>query len=666
MLHIMLVDDSSTMRKILKSIISPLGNFEFIECKNGEEALKLIESGQKIDCIFLDINMPVMDGLEFIDALKDRKIFDSQNIILTSTEVCHLDQKYLDDLNLLGVIPKPFKKNEIEAMLVPLLELARSKNSATEQQFKNPILIIDDSLSIRKILKKQLSNIGCTSFFEASDAKEGLNIIANNFDELSLIFLDLHMPQMDGSDLLEHLKNLNMIDYFHIILISTDTTNLASVGSIYPNIKTMAKPFKQKDIDKIVIPILQKINPQTDSKDKVIEENRLAHCATIQDCLSNYFYDIEELIKKNIFFVKNKKKFDFIKFKTFLDLAIENLTKLDAKFIDATLKTELSQIGQFEKIYKSLGIVTGTQKRELFKNIFLNHQEPYNELLQIRKKHYEEIKIETEKFEKAVKILQLHQGSKEKRKQIESYKLDIEQKLIQLQETYKQNLKSIDDFERAHYNDFEKEYNVMRKRFKDAITSILNAKYYQLNKLIWRRANKLGTIQAFCYKNKLRTPLDAREFLKHFLKTAKIAYDDNLYKELLQVLHILQKQKREVVVIVYENIKELESMKNALQQYDKNLIVVGFTNYNQLLKEKKLDIDLIIIDFQMKNLDKHKEAIKKRYSDSNFLLLFKTKSTQEIFDAISCGLFHPTIKNYLNHPKYLNSDQLTQKVSQLL
>jgi len=666
MLHIMLVDDSLTMRKILKSIISPLGNFEFIECKNGEEALKLIESGQKVDCIFLDINMPVMGGLELIDALKERRIFDNQNIILTSTEVYHLDQQYLDTLNILGVIPKPFKKNEIEAILIPLLELASSKNSVTEQQFENPILIIDDSLSMRKILKKQLSGIGCTTFFEASDAKEGLSIIADNFDKLDLIFLDLHMPQIDGYNLLEHLKRLNMVDYFHIILISTDTTNLASIGSKYPNIKTMAKPFKQKDISKIVIPLLQKINHQTDSKDKVIEENRLTHCVTIQDCLSNYFYDIEKLIKKNIFLVENKKKFDFLKFKTFLHLAIESLTKLDAKFIDETLKKELNKIEQFEKIYKSLAIATGAQKRELFKNIFLNHQKPYNELLQIRQKHYEEIKVETKKFEKAVEMLQLHQGSEEKRKQIESYKLDIEQKLNQLQEAYKQNLKLIDDFERAHFDDFDKAYNMMRKKLKDTITSILDAKYYQLNTLIWRRANKLGTIQAFCYKNKLKTPLDAREFLKHFLKTAKIAYEDNLYKELLQVLQILQKQKRDVIVIVHGNIRELELMKNILLQYDRRLVVIGFTDYNQLLQEKKLNIDLIIIDFQMKNLDKDKDAIKKRYNDSNFLLLFKTKSTKDIFNAIGCGLFYPAIKNYLSYPKYLDSNQLIQKVSQLL
>lgn len=670
MLYIMLVDDSLTMRRLLKSTIDPLGNFEFIECQNGQEALDYILSDQQIDCIFLDINMPVMGGLELIDILKSKGLFDSLNIILASTEIYNLSKKYLEDLNILGVIPKPFKKSEITASLIPLLDLAANKTAVQQQHFEKPILIIDDSISMRKIIKKQLSSIGCSTFYEASNGKEGLNFIADHSEELSLIILDLHMPQMDGTDLLEQLKKSKMIDNFHIILISTDLSSLSSIGSKYPLVEIMAKPFKQKDINTIVIPILKDINPQNynedDTDEEIFNEKKLTSRVTIQDCLSNYFFEIEELIEKNIFLLENKKGFDYFKFKNFLQLSIENLTKIDAQFIDSDLKDELNQMNEFEKIYKGLGIITGTQKRELFQNAFLNHQKPYNKLLQRTQTYYENIKKGTIKHEKAINMLQFHEGDDQRRKTLESYKLDIEEKLVKLQKAYEHNLQVIDEFERENYGDFEVEYNLMRKEIKDAITSILNTKYYRVDKMIWKRANVLGSVQTFCHKNKINTPLDAREFLKYFLKTTKIAHENSFYKEMLQILQIFQKQKRDVVAIVYENIAQLETMKNILQQYNKQLVVLGFTTYTQLLQEKKLDLDLIILDYQMKNLHQYIESIKQRYSDSNFLLLFQNKSTQDIFDAISSGLFHPSIKNYLNYPKYLDINTLTDKVSRLL
>jgi hypothetical protein len=107
-------------------------------------------------------------------------------------------------------------------------------------------------------------------------------------------------------------------------------------------------------------------------------------------------------------------------------------------------------------------------------------------------------------------------------------------------------------------------------------------------------------------------------------------------------------------------------MKRSLQNYDKDLVVQGYVDYKQLLKESKPQADLIILDYAIRGLRYDLEAIKTSYNDSEFLLLFERDAKEDIVHAHSFGLFNPKRKNCLLKPKHLKTLGLTQKVYQLL
>jgi CheY-like chemotaxis protein len=67
-MQILIVDDSAIIRKILKSVLSQLRLTEVSEAVHGQEALVLMRR-RKPDLVFLDLNMPVMDGLSFLQVL---------------------------------------------------------------------------------------------------------------------------------------------------------------------------------------------------------------------------------------------------------------------------------------------------------------------------------------------------------------------------------------------------------------------------------------------------------------------------------------------------------------------------------------------------------------------------------------------------------------------
>ncbi len=82
--NILIIDDSALIRRVLSDIIKSDDRFQVSDiAKNGLEALDLLVKGSKYDGILLDINMPKMDGLEFLEQLNKHKI--KATIIVVST-----------------------------------------------------------------------------------------------------------------------------------------------------------------------------------------------------------------------------------------------------------------------------------------------------------------------------------------------------------------------------------------------------------------------------------------------------------------------------------------------------------------------------------------------------------------------------------------------------
>ena len=84
----LVIDDSRTMRRIVARILGGLG-YETQEAGDGREALDLLEAGETFDLATIDWNMPVMDGLEFVTAVRARRDWRSLTLMMVTTEAEH-------------------------------------------------------------------------------------------------------------------------------------------------------------------------------------------------------------------------------------------------------------------------------------------------------------------------------------------------------------------------------------------------------------------------------------------------------------------------------------------------------------------------------------------------------------------------------------------------
>lgn len=81
---ILTVDDSATMRNMLMATLSAAG-YDVVQAEDGVEGIKALE-GQRYDLIITDINMPNMDGLTFIERLREKPEHKSVPVLVLTTE----------------------------------------------------------------------------------------------------------------------------------------------------------------------------------------------------------------------------------------------------------------------------------------------------------------------------------------------------------------------------------------------------------------------------------------------------------------------------------------------------------------------------------------------------------------------------------------------------
>lgn len=120
--RVLIVDDSSVMRKIVGRSLRQAGLEiqEVLEASNGAEALAVARE-HPLDLILSDINMPTMDGLEFVRQLRCIEAAQNIPVIMITTEAgeAHVVQALSSGAS--GYIRKPFTPDQIKERIIPLL-----------------------------------------------------------------------------------------------------------------------------------------------------------------------------------------------------------------------------------------------------------------------------------------------------------------------------------------------------------------------------------------------------------------------------------------------------------------------------------------------------------------------------------------------------------------
>ena len=113
-MRFLVVDDSSTMRRIVINTLTKAGYNDFAEAGNGSEGVDQLTKNP-VDCVITDWNMPVMNGLEFVRAIRANATTKTVPVLMVTTNAAKDDILEALKAGVNDYVIKPFTPDVIKA-----------------------------------------------------------------------------------------------------------------------------------------------------------------------------------------------------------------------------------------------------------------------------------------------------------------------------------------------------------------------------------------------------------------------------------------------------------------------------------------------------------------------------------------------------------------------
>lgn len=123
---LLIVDDVELNRMLLRNVFE--GEYNILEAENGEQALFLIKQYQdSIAAILLDIVMPVKDGYEVLESMKQAQLTDRLPVIVVTSRDSSDDEVRAFDLGAVDIVSKPFEPHVVSRRVHNAVELNQNR-----------------------------------------------------------------------------------------------------------------------------------------------------------------------------------------------------------------------------------------------------------------------------------------------------------------------------------------------------------------------------------------------------------------------------------------------------------------------------------------------------------------------------------------------------------
>jgi two-component system chemotaxis response regulator CheY len=116
----LIVDDFSTMRRIVRGLLKEMGHVDCDEAEDGAAALAKLRSG-RFDFVVTDINMPNVDGFELLERIRADETLQHLPVLMVTAEARKEDIVRAARLRASGYIVKPFSKATLEEKLQKIM-----------------------------------------------------------------------------------------------------------------------------------------------------------------------------------------------------------------------------------------------------------------------------------------------------------------------------------------------------------------------------------------------------------------------------------------------------------------------------------------------------------------------------------------------------------------
>lgn len=240
-LRVGVIVSNKVLLNILRSYLeTSVHLFTYFSC---EDLLNAVEN-RNIDVILADRTLPHGEPAEIL-AEKVVALEEGVNIPMVVMTAGDDLRWQLPEAMPVFVLPKPFSKELVIEVLHSFAKLFHERSSR-----KKTILIVDDSFTSRKLIKKTLAGLGNYEFIEAASGEEALERLGQMDTEIKFVTCDLHMePGMNGIEFTKHARAKG--HYLPIFILTSDVNHqfIESAFRAGVNFYFLKKDFGREQVD---------------------------------------------------------------------------------------------------------------------------------------------------------------------------------------------------------------------------------------------------------------------------------------------------------------------------------------------------------------------------------------------------------------------------------
>jgi two-component system chemotaxis response regulator CheY len=250
------VEPSTSQHKLIEKNLREVGLKEITWTKNGCDAIALLKE-DKYDLVISSMHLEDMTGTDLILRIRTGDHNRDVPFILISSETQYRFLEPIRQAGAIAILSKPYDKAQLEKSLYATLDYfdQGELSVASVDLDQIEVLLVDDSDISRRHMRYILKNIGLEKVVEAENGKQGLALMGGQF--FDLIITDLYMPEMDGQEFVENIRNVSNQSSVPILMVSSesDESRLASVREAGVS-AICDKPFEPNTVKQLIERIL--------------------------------------------------------------------------------------------------------------------------------------------------------------------------------------------------------------------------------------------------------------------------------------------------------------------------------------------------------------------------------------------------------------------------
>ncbi|MCV2403073.1 response regulator [Marinomonas sp. C2222] len=255
-LSFLLVEPSDTQKKIITKALKEAGIKQIEYANNIEETLELLSSFPP-DLVISSMYLPDGTANDLINKIRSNEDTEDQCFMLISSERNRDHLENLRQSGVLAILPKPFNPKDLQRAILATLDLIVEEEIDLEMFDPQTlrVLVTDDSPLARKHISKTLNSMGIVEIDFAENGKEAIEILYES--EFDLLVTDYNMPEMDGKELTNAIRNDASLAHIPILMVSSNAgdsqlSNIAQEGVD----AICGKPFEPSVVRKLLAQML--------------------------------------------------------------------------------------------------------------------------------------------------------------------------------------------------------------------------------------------------------------------------------------------------------------------------------------------------------------------------------------------------------------------------